>query len=80
MDPKLAALARKVAGRLGIDAPEMASGAGHDCAVFANEGVPCAMIFIRNDHSSHNPKEAMDIEDFAAACRLLHGMLDELTA
>jgi N-carbamoyl-L-amino-acid hydrolase len=80
MDPKLVALARKVAGRLGIDAPEMASGAGHDCAVFANEGVPCAMIFVRNDHSSHNPKEAMDIEDFAAACRLLHGMIDELTA
>lgn len=80
MDPKLVALAKRTAQRLGIDAAEMASGAGHDCAVFANEGVPCAMIFIRNDHSSHNPKEAMDIEDFAEACTLLHGMLDELTA
>jgi N-carbamoyl-L-amino-acid hydrolase len=78
MDPKLVALAKRTAQRLSIDAPEMASGAGHDCAVFANEGVPCAMIFIRNDHSSHNP--AMDIEDFAEACTLLHGMLDELTA
>jgi len=48
--------------------------------VFANAGVPCAMIFIRNDHSSHNPNEAMDIEDFAEACRLLHGVLDDLTA
>ena len=74
MDPKLVALGKRTAQRLGIDAPEMASGAGHDCAVFANEGVPCAMIFIRNDHSSHNPKEAMDIDDFAEACRLLHGM------
>jgi N-carbamoyl-L-amino-acid hydrolase len=80
MDPKLVALGKRTAQRLGIDAPEMASGAGHDCAVFANEGVPCAMIFIRNDHSSHNPKEAMDIDDFAEACRLLHGMLDELVA
>jgi N-carbamoyl-L-amino-acid hydrolase len=58
----------------------MASGAGHDCAVFANEGVPCAMIFIRNEHGSHNPDEAMDIEDFAEGCALLHGMLDEITA
>ena len=80
MAPGLVALAKRTAQRLGIDAPEMASGAGHDCAVFANEGVPCAMIFIRNDHSSHNPREAMDIGDFAEACTLLHGMLDELTA
>jgi len=80
MDPKLIALAKRTAHRLGIDAPEMASGAGHDCAVFANQGVPCAMIFIRNDHSSHNPKESKDIDDFAEACRLLHGMLDELVA
>ena len=56
----------------------MASGAGHDCAVFANEGVPCAMIFIRNDGGSHNPNEEMDTEDFAEACALLHGMLDEM--
>jgi N-carbamoyl-L-amino-acid hydrolase len=80
MDPKLIALARRTARRLGIDAPDMASGAGHDCAVFANEGVPCAMLFIRNEHSSHNPREAMDIDDFAEACRLLHGMLDELVS
>ena len=38
------------------------------------------MIFIRNDHSSHNPREAMDIDDFAEAGVLLHGMLDELVA
>jgi N-carbamoyl-L-amino-acid hydrolase len=80
MDAGLLALARRTAQRLKIYAPDMASGAGHDCAVFANAGVPCAMIFIRNDHSSHNPKEAMDIEDFAEACRLLNGMLDDLTA
>jgi N-carbamoyl-L-amino-acid hydrolase len=80
MDAGLVALARRTAQRLGIDAPDMASGAGHDCAVFANEGVPCAMIFIRNDGGSHNPNEQMDIDDFAEACRLLHGMLDELVA
>ncbi len=32
----------------------------------------------KNDHSSHNPKEAMAMDDFAEAARLLYGMLDEL--
>ena len=59
---------------------KMASGAGHDCAVFANEGVPCAMLFIRNEDGSHNPREKMEIGDFAVASRLLWEMLDELVA
>jgi len=80
MDAKLIALAERAAARLGIDAPRMASGAGHDCAVFANEGVPCAMIFIRNEDGSHNPREKMQIGDFAVASRLLWEMLDELVA
>ena len=42
----------------------MPSGAGHDAAVFANHGVPSAMIFIRNENGSHNPHEAMDMDDF----------------
>jgi N-carbamoyl-L-amino-acid hydrolase len=78
MDANLIALAERAAARLGIDAPRMASGAGHDCAVFANEGVPCAMLFIRNEDGSHNPREKMEIGDFAVASRLLWEMLDEL--
>jgi N-carbamoyl-L-amino-acid hydrolase len=80
MDPQLIALAERAGQRLGIDAPRMPSGAGHDCAVFANQGIKCAMIFIRNEDGSHNPKEQMAIEDFAVASRLLWGMLDEMTA
>ena len=38
---------------------EMPSGAGHDAAVFAKLGIPTAMIFVRNEHGSHNPAEAM---------------------
>jgi N-carbamoyl-L-amino-acid hydrolase len=38
--------------------------AGHDAAVFANAGIPSAMIFIRNEHGSHNPREDMAIADF----------------
>lgn len=80
MDAKLIAMAERAAQRLGIDAPRMASGAGHDCAVFANQGVPCAMIFIRNEDGSHNPHEKMASEDFAVASRLLWGLLDEMVA
>ncbi len=49
----------------------IASGAGHDAAVFANAGVPSAMVFIRNENGSHNPHEAMDIDDFLAGIELM---------
>ena len=49
----------------------MASGAGHDAATFALEGIPTAMIFIRNANGSHNPDEAMDMADFDCALRVL---------
>ena len=78
MDTRLRAMLRQIASEQGIDAPDIASGAGHDCAVFSREGIPCAMIFVRNDHGSHNPDEAMEIADFGEACRLLFGLLDRL--
>jgi beta-ureidopropionase / N-carbamoyl-L-amino-acid hydrolase len=56
---------------------EMPSGAGHDAAVFAKAGIPSAMIFVRNDHGSHNPEEAMALEDFAVGTRALLGLLQE---
>lgn len=62
----------KLAGTsLGIELETLPSGAGHDAAVFANAGVPSAMVFIRNEHGSHNPREAMDLQDFLLGTRLL---------
>ncbi len=59
-----------------LDRPfEMASGAGHDAATFAKVGIPTAMIFVRNDHGSHNADESMDLADFAVATRALMGLL-----
>jgi len=59
-----------------LDRPfEMASGAGHDAATFAKIGIPTAMIFVRNDHGSHNPDESMELADFAVATRALLGLL-----
>lgn len=49
----------------------LASGAGHDAAVFAQAGVPTAMIFVRNAHGSHNPREDMDVDDLLLAARVL---------
>ena len=54
---------------------EIPSGAGHDAAVFANCGVPSAMIFIRNEHGSHNPQEKMDLDDFILGTEVLYAAL-----
>jgi N-carbamoyl-L-amino-acid hydrolase len=54
---------------------EMPSGAGHDAAVFARMGIPSAMIFVRNENDSHNPEEAMSLEDFAVATQALTSLL-----
>ena len=59
------------ARRLGIPFRTMASGAGHDTATLAGQGVPSTMIFIRNQNGSHNPHEAMRIEDLCAAATLV---------
>jgi N-carbamoyl-L-amino-acid hydrolase len=59
-----------------LDQPfEMASGAGHDAAVFAKMGIPTAMIFVRNAQGSHNPDETMALEDFEVASQALVRLL-----
>ncbi|MBT5808723.1 MAG: M20/M25/M40 family metallo-hydrolase, partial [Rhodospirillaceae bacterium] len=59
------------AAALDIPARAIASGAAHDAAAFAAAGVPTAMIFIRNDKGSHNPDEAMELDDFMQGTRVL---------
>ena len=54
---------------------EMPSGAGHDAAVFAGMGIPTGMIFVRNQHGSHNPAEAMTLDDFGIATHALLGLV-----
>jgi N-carbamoyl-L-amino-acid hydrolase len=73
MDPRL----RGSLMRLLPQPLEMPSGAGHDAAVFAQVGIPSAMIFVRNDHGSHNPQEAMALEDFAVGTRALTELLQQ---
>lgn len=63
--------------RLDITTDAIPSGAGHDAAVFANAGIPAAMIFVRNSNGSHNPHEAMELDDFVLGVDVLyHALLD----
>jgi N-carbamoyl-L-amino-acid hydrolase len=72
---------RAVVRGMGLADEPMASGAGHDAAVFANAGVPSAMMFVRNEHGSHNPAEAMEIADFLLGAEVLRiALLDEAKA
>ena len=71
MDADIQAGLARAAATLGIAHKRMASGGGHDAAAFAQAGVPAGMIFVRNQNGSHNPHEAMRLEDFAAACAVL---------
>ncbi|WP_267359916.1 MULTISPECIES: Zn-dependent hydrolase [unclassified Methylobacterium] len=75
-----AALVEALSGnarRLGMPFRTMASGAGHDAAVLAGQGVPSTMIFIRNQNGSHNPDEAMRIADLCAAATLVAHLVAE---
>jgi N-carbamoyl-L-amino-acid hydrolase len=75
MDPRLLAHARDICTRAGMPHEVLASGAGHDAAIFANAGVPSAMVFVRNEHGSHNPREAMEFDDFIQGAAVLREIL-----
>ena len=67
---------RQAALALHLCPPEMLSGGGHDAAAFAAAGWEAAMLFVRNEHGSHNPDEAMHPEDLAEAVAVLAHWLD----
>lgn len=71
MSPHIITLLESICAAHKIPNEIMPSGAGHDSSVFANAGIPAAMIFVRNDKGSHNPHEAMDYDDFFLATQVL---------
>jgi N-carbamoyl-L-amino-acid hydrolase len=77
MDPGWVERLRAAARSLGLPDEQIPSGAGHDAAVFANAGVPSAMIFVRNENGSHNPYEDMQIFDFMAGVAVMRQVLRE---
>ncbi len=64
MDAPLCALLSQACADTGHPFEVIASGAGHDASMFANAGIASGMIFVRNQNGSHNPEEAMDLDDF----------------
>ena len=65
------ALLRDCCAGLGVAHEVLPSGAGHDASLFANAGIPSGMLFVRNRNGSHNPHEAMDLDDFMLGVQVL---------
>lgn len=80
VDPTIRATLTRGAASLGLETLDIGSPASHDGASFAECGVPIGMIFVRNENGSHNPHEAMEIDDFLdGAAVMTHWLMTELT-
>ena len=79
MDAQLGNLLSAICTRRACPYEIIASGAGHDASMFANAGIPSAMLFIRNQNGSHNPDEAMEIDDFMQGVGVLNQAIYELS-
>ena len=79
LDANLRAALEESATALAIPMRRFAT-VGHDAAVFQRAGVPAAMVLVRNAHGSHNPDEAMTLEDFGAGCAVLAAAIARLAA
>lgn len=71
VDAAVLAALEAAAGAQAVPALRLGSPASHDAAAFAAAGVPTGMILVRNENGSHNPREAMAIEDFLDGTRVL---------
>jgi beta-ureidopropionase / N-carbamoyl-L-amino-acid hydrolase len=71
MDGGVRAGLARAAEEMNVAYLAMASGGGHDAAAFAQAGVAAGMVFVRNQNGSHNPHEAMRMEDFGQATAVL---------
>lgn len=70
-DARLFAKLDRAAADLSIPVVHEPSGAGHDAQTFGLEGIPFAMVFVANQNGSHNPDEAMEMDDFLAGAAVL---------
>jgi acetylornithine deacetylase/succinyl-diaminopimelate desuccinylase-like protein len=82
MSESVRAILREEIARLGVEAVELPSGAGHDAGVLAATGVETGMLFVRsrNGGVSHSPDELTSEEDIALAIDVLAATLRRLAA
>ncbi len=78
MDGRVCEVLSKSCSNQDVPFEVIPSGAGHDASLFANAGIPSGMLFVRNQNGSHNPREAMDIDDFMAGVQVVSDALDQL--
>ena len=78
LDPQLRDLFLRSAKAVGVEAPELFSGAGHDAENAQLAGVPTGMLFVRSTGGSHNPNELATLEDAVLGARALALALEEL--
>jgi allantoate deiminase len=78
LDAALRDLFLRSAQQLGVDAPELFSGAGHDAENSQLAGVATGMLFVRSTGGSHNPNEFATLDDAVLGARALALALKEL--
>lgn len=78
LDPKIRDVLKRATKSVGVDAPLLVSGAGHDAQNPALSGVPTGMIFVRSTGGSHTPREFAAIDDAALGAQALANAIKEL--
>ena len=78
LDPKIRDVLKRATKSVGVDAPLLVSGAGHDAQNPALSGVPTGMIFVRSTGGSHTPREFAAIDDAALGAQALVNAIKEL--
>jgi allantoate deiminase len=78
LDPKIRDVLKRATKSVGVDAPLLVSGAGHDAQNPALSGVPTGMIFVRSTGGSHTPREFASIDDAALGAQALANAIKEL--
>ena len=80
LDPRIRDVLKRATRSVGVDAPELVSGAGHDAQNPALSGVPTGMIFVRSTGGSHTPREFASLDDAALGAQALANAIKELAS
>lgn len=78
MDERICTIFSKSCAMHSTSFEVLPSGAGHDASLFANAGIPSGMLFVRNQNGSHNPREAMDMDDFMLGVQVLSDAVSQI--
>jgi allantoate deiminase len=78
LDAKIRDVLKRATKSVGVEAPLLVSGAGHDAQNPALSGVPTGMIFVRSTGGSHTPREFASIDDAALGAQALANAIKEL--